>query len=268
MIYLSKIHSIAEGQPVDLYQFTLGKDEKIWRYCNADKDLVINGETWTAVAVMDDQADGDGRLSVRLPSDNPVARLYRGLPPSHTIKLTVMRLSWGDPEIRIVWIGTIIEANRPDIHMTQLVTAALSETMDNAGLRLTWGRNCPYTLYDTDCKVESARFVVEGVRIESMDGVSITVGLPTGLPDGWFQAGFIEWVTDGIRDVRAVTVHQNNKLFLMGGTQKLSVGMVIKVYPGCDGRAETCLGKFNNMLNFGGIPNLPIKSPYDGSRIF
>ena len=28
MSYLSKIHSIAEGQPVDLYQFTLGKDEK------------------------------------------------------------------------------------------------------------------------------------------------------------------------------------------------------------------------------------------------
>ena len=114
-----------------------------------------------------------------------------------------MRLSWGDPEIRIVWIGTIIEANRPDIHMTQLVTAALSETMDNAGLRLTWGRNCPYTLYDTDCKVDPARFVVEGVRIESMDGISITVGLPAELPEGWFMAGFIEWVTDGIRDVRA-----------------------------------------------------------------
>ncbi|AAP96358.1 hypothetical protein HD_1576 [[Haemophilus] ducreyi 35000HP] len=54
----------------------------------------------------------------------------------------------------------------------------------------------------------------------------------------------------------------------MGGTQKLSVGTQIKVYPGCDGRASTCLKKFNNMLNYGGIPHMPNKSPYDGSRVF
>ena len=269
MSYLDKTHSIAEGQPVDLYQFVRGENEKIWRFCNADKDLEINGQQWLATAITD-QRDGnaDGKITIKMPSNNPVARLYRGLPPSQTVKLTIMRLNWGDSEIRIVWVGTIVEANRPSIETTQLVSAGLSEAMESAGLRLTWGRNCPYTLYDTDCKVKPGNFVVAGLTISAMDGASITVNLPANLPQGWFNAGFIEWQDDGVREVRAVTVHQNNKLTLMGGTQKLAIGTVIKVYPGCDGRAQTCLKKFNNMLNFGGIPHMPTKSPYDGSRVF
>ena len=46
MSYLSKTHSVAEGRPIDLYQFVRGENEKIWRFCNADKDLEINGEKW------------------------------------------------------------------------------------------------------------------------------------------------------------------------------------------------------------------------------
>ncbi|OOF65121.1 phage BR0599 family protein [Rodentibacter sp. Ppn85] len=268
MSYLDKTHSIADGQPVNLYQFVRGDNEKIWRFCDADKDLEINGEKWLATAIGDEGRRTGENVTVTLPSNNPVARLYRGIAPSQTVTLTIMRLNWMDTEIRVVWIGTIIEAKRPDIAKTQLISAGLSATMESAGLRLTWGRNCPYTLYDGDCKVKPGNFVVAGLIISAMDGASITVNLPDNLPQGWFNAGFIEWQDDGVREVRAVTIHEHNKLTLMGGTQKLSVGTVIKVYPGCDGRAETCLKKFGNMLNFGGIPHMPTKSPYDGSRVF
>ena len=53
-----------------------------------------------------------------------------------------------------------------------------------------------------------------------------------------------------------------------GAGDKISVGTLITVYPGCDGQVKTCRDKFNNVLNFGGIPHMPNKSPYDGSRIF
>ena len=49
MSYLGKTHSVAEGRPIDLYQFVRGENDKIWRFCNADKDLEINGEKWLAV---------------------------------------------------------------------------------------------------------------------------------------------------------------------------------------------------------------------------
>lgn len=268
MSYLSKTHSVAEGRPIDLYQFVRGENEKIWRFCNADKDLEINGEKWLATAISDSGQGGTGEVNVVLPSNNPVAQLYRGIAPSQPVKATIMRLDIEEREIRVVWIGTITEVKRPEAEKTELVTAGLSSTMDYAGLRLTWGRNCPYSLYDYDCKVNPKNFVVAGLVIQAINGVSITVGVPKELPSGWFNAGFIEWMDDGVRDVRAVKTHSNNEITLMGGTHKLAVGMTINVYPGCDGRATTCKSKFNNILNFGGIPHMPNKSPYDGSRVF
>lgn len=269
MSYLNRTHSVSDGQPVTLYRFTLGRGEREWRFTDADCDVTVNGEKWLATAVSDSGRRTGDNLSVTLPSDNAVAQLFRGIAPSQSMTLTVMRLHWQDNEIRVVWIGTIIEAKRPDVHQTQLISAGLSSTMRSAGLRLMWGRSCPYALYDTDCKVDKAKFAVAGLRVQALDGVSVTVNFPHVVAQHHFNAGFIEWTDNsGVREVRAVTVHENNRLTLMGGTQKISVGTLITVYPGCDGQVKTCRDKFNNVLNFGGIPHMPNKSPYDGSRIF
>lgn len=268
MSYADKTLSIADAQPITLYQFIRGNNEKIWRFCDADIDIELNGEKWLAAAISDSGRNTGDNITITLPSNNPVALLYRGIAPSQTVKLMIMRLHWQDTEIRVVWVGSIIEAKRPDVHQTQLISAGLSATLESAGLRLTWGRNCPYTLYDYDCKVNPKNFVVAGLTIKALTGTTITIDTPQDLPQGWFNAGFIEWMDDGVREVRAVTTHQHNQLTLMGGTQKLSIGTVIKVYPGCDGRAHTCLQKFANILNFGGIPHMPNKSPYDGTRVF
>ena len=269
MGYLNRTTSVSDGQPITLYQFALGNNQKVWRFTDADQDITVNGEQWLATAISDSGRKTGDNLRVSLPSDNAVAQLFRGIAPSQSVTLTVMRLHWQDNEIRVVWIGTIIEAKRPETHQTELISAGLSSTMRSAGLRLMWGRSCPYSLYDSDCKVDKAKFAVAGLRVQAVTGTTITVGFPSQLPDNWFNAGFIEWTDSlGVREVRAVTVHHNNLLTIMGGTQKISVGTLITVYPGCDGQVKTCRDKFNNVLNFGGIPHMPNKSPYDGSRIF
>lgn len=38
-------------------------------------------------------------------------------------------------------------------------------------------------------------------------------------------------------------------------------GAVVAIYPGCDGAATTCKGRFNNYLNHGGAPKVPIGNP-------
>ena len=224
MGYLNRTNSVSDGQPITLYQFALGNNQKVWRFTDADQDITVNGEQWLATAISDSGRKTGDNLRVSLPSDNAVAQLFRGIAPSQSVTLTVMRLHWQDNEIRVVWIGTIIEAKRPETHQTELISAGLSSTMRSAGLRLMWGRSCPYSLYDSDCKVDKAKFAVAGLRVQA--------------------------------------------LTIMGGTQKISVGTLITVYPGCDGQVKTCRDKFNNVLNFGGIPHMPNKSPYDGSRIF
>ncbi|VEJ09753.1 phage BR0599 family protein [Actinobacillus delphinicola] len=261
--------SISNSQPVNLYQFIRGNKEKNYYFCDADIDIEINGQKWLAETISDTGRHLGENISVTLPSNNPIAMLYRGMPPSQRVEVRIMRVDYIAKEIQVVWIGTIVEAKREDIHQTKLISAGLSSTMDTAGLRLTWGKNCPYTLYDVDCKVNPTKFGIKNLEIVAIDGMSIVVNVPKALPDEWFMAGFIEWVDiDGVREVRAVTTHKGNRISLMGGTQKLSIGLRINVYPGCDGRVQTCKEKFNNVLNFGGIPHMPSKSPYDGSRIF
>lgn len=168
----------------------------------------------------------------------------------------------------MVWVGTVVEVKRPAIEKAEIITASLSATMSSAGLRLCWGRNCPYTLYSYGCGVEQQHFAV-GATIEAKNGVSITVTLPSDLPSNWFRAGLVEWRDhEGVIETRAITTQAGNQLTLMGGTKGIEVGMKVTAYPGCDGRVQTCAEKFQNVLNFGGIPHMPNKSPYDGSRVF
>ncbi|MEB3470164.1 DUF2163 domain-containing protein [Pasteurella multocida] len=267
MGFLEKTFSIADGQPINLYEFT--RDEKVYRFCDADQNLTINNQPWQTATISDSGKTDGENATITVASNHPIAKLFRGTPPSQAIGVKIYRTHWNDSEIRVVWVGTVVEVKRPSIEKAEIISASLSATMSAAGLRLSWGRNCPYSLYDQDCGVLSQQFAVRDLVIEAKDGLTITINLPTTLPQAWFTAGFIEWLdTDGVREVRAVTTHEHNKLTLMGGTKGLDVGTKVNAYPGCDGRVSTCANKFNNVLNFGGIPHMPSKSPYDGSRVF
>jgi hypothetical protein len=41
----------------------------------------------------------------------------------------------------------------------------------------------------------------------------------------------------------------------------LRTGQAVGIFPGCDGRFETCESKFNNRENFGGHPFVPAANP-------
>ncbi|SSZ30353.1 Uncharacterised protein [Aggregatibacter aphrophilus] len=119
-------------------------------------------------------AEVDGNVTLRHAKQQPRGALYRGLPPSQTVKLTIMRLH--ETTTRSVLCG-LVRLRRQVAGYTyyQSYLRGIVRHQDSAGLRLTWGRNCPYTLYDVDCKVKPGNFVVAGLTISAMDGVSITV---------------------------------------------------------------------------------------------
>ncbi|CUZ06653.1 phage BR0599 family protein [Serratia marcescens] len=264
-------YSTANGQPVTLYEFVRG-DTQFFRYTNADQDITAAGAVWQQQAISDGGLSvgaGDG-MDITLPTANPVAMLFRGLPPSQPVRVRIHRWHVGDSqgEFRTVWIGTITEVKREAIDRTRLVTASLASTFTRSGLRLTWGRACPYSLYDHNCKVSPAAFGVSGLVISALDGVSITVNLPAGSPDGWFSGGYLEWLADGVTERRGLRAQSGNVLGLFGGSAGLSVGQVVAVFPGCDRTIATCNDKFNNVLNYGGQPHMPGKSPYQIIKLF
>lgn len=264
-------YSVADGQPLTLYQFQIG-DSLFWRYTNADKNIDFANHNWEAQAISNSglsSGSSDG-MDITVPASNPVALLFRGTPPSRSVRVRVMRWHADDTsgEFRVVWVGEITSVKREQIELCKLITISLASTFSRMGLRLTFGRQCPYALYDHNCRVDPLQFAVSGVVVTALDGSSITANLPAGLASDWFSGGYIEFERNGYNELRGLRAQNVNILHLFGGTTGLQVGQSVTLYPGCDRTIATCNDKFSNHLNYGGQPHIPGKSPYTVIKLF
>lgn len=264
-------YSTASGQPVRLYEFIRG-GTRYYRYTNADRAVTAGGQTWAAIAISDGgiaSGTDDDDMTITLPADNPVAELYDGVPPSRAIRLKIHELHYGDADVEVKtrWVGTLTNRQRSDAGVAKLSAVSLAATFGRTGVRLTWGRGCPYALYDHNCRLKSADYAVS-LSITSTDGNGITVNIPAGVPEGYFSGGYIEFTAGGVTETRGARVHSGNVINLFGGSTGLTVGQAVTVYPGCDLTAETCDAKFGNILNFGGINHLPSVNPWQIIKVF
>lgn len=171
------------GRPLRLYQFARGA--LTWNYTSGDRDVTveINGQTLTFVTVrggfVDDGIRQTGQpsadtLVITAPGDLAVASLYRVLPPSAEIELTIWDKHADDEEAQVTWVGSISQVAWPQLDRCKISCQSLSATMETVGLRMTWQRGCPHSLGDRWCTVDLQQYAVE-TRIGSLDGAAITV---------------------------------------------------------------------------------------------
>lgn len=263
-------YSTANGQPVTLYEFSRD-DTHFYRYTNADQDVNLGSHIWLRQAISDSGLSvgaGDS-MDITLPATNPVALLFRGLPPSSPLRIRIHRWHVGDTqgEFRTVWVGSVREVKREALDRTRIITASLASTFTRTGLRLTWGRACPYSLYDHNCTI-SPQNVGVVVVVTALDGASITVTVPAELPGDWFSGGYVEWEVDGVTERRGLRAQDGGKIGLFGGSQGFYLGQTVTIFPGCDRTIATCNSKFNNVLNYGGQPHMPGQSPFEIIKLF
>ena len=268
-------NSTSDGSPVKLYELIRGDNEATTLYyTNADKNIEFNSTLYNAITISDDGLNKttDNMLTLTLPDDNPIVTLFQGVPPMSVIRLRI-RVLHGS-EARLVWAGKIVECRRSKPGSAELVASNIIQTFSQSGPRLTWSRSCPHALYDDFCRVNKQAFKDTGV-ITALDGESITVALSVMREDGWYNGGFIEWNDNGAQDSRHIIAHGRHiiahggqKVSLIGGTSRLTLGISIAIYPGCGRTIGICDSKFNNHLNFGGVPGMPGISPFNGNKVF
>ncbi len=264
--------SISGGQPVRLYKFARGVLR--WLYCSSDRDIAIGTEIYRALAggIIDDGIRRTGetsadRLTITAPADLEVAQFYRGVPPSAEIQLTIYNHHAGEPDAQIVWSGSIETVGWPALDRCAIKAQTLMATLDVPGLRLTWERNCGAALFDRKCGVNRDLWRVELI-VQSMTGASISSGAAEAYPDGWFDAGIVEWaIGPGEYERRAIEKHIGSVMQIMGGTSGVPLGAV-RLYPGCNRTAAVCQAKYSNLPNFRGDPNLMGDNPFNGDPVF
>ncbi|WP_312679875.1 phage BR0599 family protein [Stutzerimonas nitrititolerans] len=273
MSFDSQERSLDSGCPVRLYQFARGVLR--WLYNSSDRDITRGTQVFRTVrgGILDEGIVQSGQASVDLfkinaPADLEVAQLYRSVPPSSEVALTVFDRHHGDNEDVVVWTGSIQSVRWPQLDSCQLICQPLSARMSMQGLRQGWERACHRALYDLGCTVNRDLYQVT-TEIQDLTGASISSGTFASYPEGYFTAGFVEWsVGSGEYDRRAIERHSGSTLTLLGGTAGLAAGRTIRVYPGCDQTIQTCNDRFDNVLNFGGIWHLAGRSPFDGNPVF
>lgn len=271
MTFDARETSIQAGQPLRLYEFQRGLIR--FRYTNADRAIEFETQTFDPVAISDDGIRQTGEpnadaLLIVCPHDLAVAQLFRGAPPAAEIAVIIRDLHFGESEAAIAFLGSIDGVSFPTPGRAEISCQSLAASMRRPGLRLTWERGCPHSLYDHNCRVNRDLFAVPAT-IQSMTGSTITSGAFDAFADDYFPGGYVEWsIGLGETDRRGVERQVDDTLTLLGGTDGLAVGMEVTGYPGCPRTIAICDSRFDNVPNYGGFPHLPGKSPFDGDPIF
>lgn len=274
MSFYTEEISNQDASPIRLYEFERGSLH--WYYTSADRDISWNGNVYKAIPASDQGITQSGEaqsnvFQLTMPTGNPVVEMYRNTPPSDTIFLTIRNTHEFDTleEAPVQWIGYITDVQRPTSDSAIVSCSALSASFNRPGLRLTWMRTCPNVLYDDNCGVNKDAYKV-GAAVTSMDGTTVVAAALANYPQDYFSGGFIEWqIATDVWERRGIEQYlTDGTLKIFGRTDGMNVGLTFYVYPGCTRTIDICNSRFNNVPNYGGIKDLPGKSPFDGSPIF
>lgn len=267
-----------------LYEFTLGA--KVWRYtANAEDVIDPNGNVWEAAAISDDGESASGEaaadtLTITASSDIVPARLFMYSPPGKIMdvrKLEAMltpRTDEGysegldntiDPRqipvtgLQFTYVGEVRQCGFPQPGTAVFTCDTISASMQQEGLSLGWQRQCPYVIYN--CGANKAANALPR-QITNLTSNTITV-TPSVSVD--MSGGLLEY-EDPIKGSESLTIESGGpgSIFtIFGGTAGLYRGQQVTLFRGCAQTPEACQS-FDNLPNFGGIKNLPGKSPFDG----
>lgn len=264
--------SLQNSQPIRLYQFQRGPLR--WGYTTADRDISHLSITFKSIegGISDDgirqtndaQAD---TLNLTVPAKLDIAQMYRVIAPTQTVTVTIFDLHYGENGYLVVWMGQVAGVRFKDQFTAQIQCQTLAATLERTGLRKTWSRNCPHTVYDNDCKVQRSIYKVVGF-IDRIDGASVGFANAAAQINGYYAGGYVEWTSQYGLEQRGIEAHQGDLLTLFGGTFGLALGQSLAIYAGCDRSFNTCINRFNNGSNYGGCPHMPGKSPFDGTPVF
>lgn len=118
---------------------------------------------------------------------------------------------------------------------------------------------CRVELGTTPCGIDIAALTVNGTVLSIVDNYEFTSDVSN--VNDYFVGGVITWLT-GLNAGKKMEV---KKYLNVSGTigmflkmpNQVSIGDTFNITPGCDKSLGTCIGKFNNAVNFRGEPHVP-----------
>lgn len=240
-------------------------------FTDHDADLTFDGVSFRAGSGMDasalqtatglsvDNAEAVGALSDAAVSEADIrAGRYDRAEVWHWL------VDWERPDLRLLQFrGSFGEIRRSD-GVFEVELRGLAEAL-NAPVGRSVLRSCDRAVGDAKCRFDLAQlgFTGEGEVAAGSTGADLRVQGLDGFAEDWFAQGILTWTSGANAGARGAV-----KLDRIAGNLRrldlwqapgfpVTVGDRFRVAAGCDKRAETCVAKFDNLLNFRGFPHLP-----------
>lgn len=267
--------SRTKGRKIGLYLFRYGASSgSYYAYTNHTKSITRSGITYTPVPIKRGRIVSKSnldktRLDVRTSLALPLAELFRIYPPSQVVTLTISELHLNDTdnEVRVIWSGRVTSASREGRELI-LGCEPIRTATRRMGLRRHYQYSCPHVLFSTACGANKAAATVTAT-VASVSGTSVTLASGwTTAPLTQYVSGTVEWTNAaGDTETRAILSISGDTLQISGLLRDVSIGTSIKVIRGC---ARTMVGcnEHSNILNFGGCPYIPTKTPLGRTSVF
>lgn len=258
------------GKPVELYEFTHGTN--VYRYTSAEADITHQLQTYSAQplsrsAIEATQEMARGSIKLSCARTLPLLDLFKIAPPSDVITVVIKRVHRGDSEAVVIWMGRILNVQWRGGLQSEIHCESIYTSIKRPGLRRMYQKQCPHVLYSTQCGVSKSAYKVTRT-VASVSGLGVTMSDMGSFESGRFAGGYIEWMQSGIAERRSIRQHAGAVLTINFQAAGLTAGVSVDIYPGCDHTIAVCNSKFSNSANYGGMPFIPTKNPFNGTPVF
>lgn len=256
---------------VDLYRFV--ENDLAWTLTSADTDYTYGATSDGAELYVSTPL---GRSTPELRSEIQKANLSIFLPLTHELSLRWLRgfldsaitltIFEHDPDgdTNVIWKGRLAGL-KPDSTRMVFSFESVFTSLRRTGLRRKYQRNCPHVLYQGGCRLNADDWAINAL-VTAVNGTAVTVHLTSdsAQADGTFIGGMLEAPDSSLR---FITGHVGAALTLIRPSETLVIGDHVRLFPGCDRSLAVCNGRFNNLVNNGAFPYIPINNPFGGSAI-
>ena len=118
--------------------------------------------------------------------------------------------------------------------------------------------SCRAILGDSECKKVLTSFTFTGTVITVTSGLIFTSNALTQAA-GYFTGGQITWTSGNNNGLKMEVKEFANKQVVLAQAMPyaIQVGNSFQIIAGCDKTHQTCISKFNNIINFRGEPFVP-----------
>lgn len=264
--YLAK-EQADQRKPVDLFHIWQTDGSQHWYYTSGDVDISFDSQTWEGASLVAGEVRYDSTLDINsmtitVPALDPAVADYLAVNPVDPLWISQKRLhrEQSPLEASLVFIGQIKKVSFKGL-AGSVECVGFEHFLQKPVPLWRYQINCNHKLFDDRCALTKSSYkTTEAVTIDA--SLCVLTGTAFGTEDdGYFTGGEVVYGSES----RAIVAHSGTSITLAYKFLELTGPGVVDVYPGCDGRPETCRDKFNNIENRLGFENSPTENP--GERI-